>query len=642
MPDSGGFEEAPANQYTWRIVMRGWTSRLALSCGLFLTLFTVDALGQAQFVYTNNDTSPTNTVSGFSIGPSGSLTQIAGSPFATGGNGQLGLFSSNRITSCTVGTFLYVANSGSGNISAFSINPTTGALTPVAGSPFAISGASSLGFGISMAPTLDGKFLIATNGNSTAGSNSITVFSVAANGSLVPIAGSPFPAGGVTGGIKVTPDSRFLAVSLILADQVAMFSISPAGTLTPVPGSPFASVSAGNNLGGLEINRASNLLFGTNLNMTNPGTVDVFSIAGNGALSAIGGSPFVLAGTTNSTATTLSNDQQFLFVSNTDGITISSLSVGLGGVLTPVAGSPFAVPGGFLPTGLAQSFTGGFLYAVDIGDVAQNNEIHAFTINGAGALTPIVGSPFATGQNGVPMGIATFPCALTTGDLAISKSTLSQGPFFVGQNITYTITVTNIGPGFSVAPSFSDTLPAGTSFVSLVAPAGWTSVTPPVGGTGVVQSSTDSLDPGEVAVFTLTLQITSSSSSISNTATVTSRSFDPVSANNSATSTSTGIIFEYCVQDDANGKLIVFNRNGDYVFFDCRKGTSLSGRGTFGEFFCKITLTHSGPTKTPDRNINVVLNPCTKVGTASVKIFSTGANHAINDSNVTNNTCVCP
>ncbi|MGC9237930.1 MAG: beta-propeller fold lactonase family protein, partial [Thiomonas sp.] len=41
------------------------------------------------------------------------------------------------VTVTPAGTFAYVANAGSNNVSAYSINATTGALTPVAGSPFA-------------------------------------------------------------------------------------------------------------------------------------------------------------------------------------------------------------------------------------------------------------------------------------------------------------------------------------------------------------------------------------------------------------------------------------------------------------------------------------------------------------------------
>ena len=72
-----------------------------------------------------------NNVSAYSVNTTtGALTPIAGSPFAIGtGPGTLSIDSS--------GYFAYLANHGSGGVSAFSINATTGALTAIAGSPFA-------------------------------------------------------------------------------------------------------------------------------------------------------------------------------------------------------------------------------------------------------------------------------------------------------------------------------------------------------------------------------------------------------------------------------------------------------------------------------------------------------------------------
>jgi hypothetical protein len=147
-------------------------------------------VGQGTFVYTNNDTpgpaSKVNTVSAFSVGANGALSPVPGSPFATGGTGGGGIFfAANRITTAIVKDFLYVANGGSNNVSAFSINPATGFLTPVAGSPFATGGSANLG-GIALATTPDDNFLIAAN------ARFLTVYSIAANGALSPVPASPF------------------------------------------------------------------------------------------------------------------------------------------------------------------------------------------------------------------------------------------------------------------------------------------------------------------------------------------------------------------------------------------------------------------------------------------------------------------
>ncbi len=69
-------------------------------------------------------------VSGYSInGSTGALTELSGSPF-TAGTGPYG------ITIDPSGKYVYVANNGSSNVSAWTYDPNTGALVPVAGMPF--------------------------------------------------------------------------------------------------------------------------------------------------------------------------------------------------------------------------------------------------------------------------------------------------------------------------------------------------------------------------------------------------------------------------------------------------------------------------------------------------------------------------
>jgi hypothetical protein len=67
------------------------------------------------------------------------------------------------------------------------------------------------------------------------------------------------------------------------------------------------------------------------------------------------------------------------------------------------------------------------------------------------------------------------------------------------------------------------------------------------------------------------------------------------------------------------GLRVIDQATGEYIFVDCSKGISLSGTGTLSEFFCKMTLTDRGTDpKRPDRNINILVNPCTGVGTATI------------------------
>jgi uncharacterized repeat protein (TIGR01451 family) len=126
----------------------------------------------------------------------------------------------------------------------------------------------------------------------------------------------------------------------------------------------------------------------------------------------------------------------------------------------------------------------------------------------------------------------------TQADLAITK-VASPDPVGPGQDLTFTLTVNNNGPSAASTVALADTLPAGTSFQSLVAPAGWSCTTPAVDSGGTVNCSIASLGLGN-AVFTLVTEVGASvagGTTITNTATVSSTTADPDSGDLSATDT---------------------------------------------------------------------------------------------------------
>ena len=79
--------------------------------------------------------------------------------------------------------------------------------------------------------------------------------------------------------------------------------------------------------------------------------------------------------------------------------------------------------------------------------------------------------------------------SLSLADLEITNVD-APDPVVAGQNLTYTITVTNNGPDPAGTVSLTDTLPAGTTFVSLSTPGGWSCTTPAVGAGGTISCST--------------------------------------------------------------------------------------------------------------------------------------------------------
>jgi uncharacterized repeat protein (TIGR01451 family) len=116
-------------------------------------------------------------------------------------------------------------------------------------------------------------------------------------------------------------------------------------------------------------------------------------------------------------------------------------------------------------------------------------------------------------------------------DLAITK-TANFATAFGGHPISYNLAVTNNGPGTATSVSVSDTLPAGSGFVSATG-TGWTCNNV----AGVVTCTAPSLPVGAAPSITLTITAPPvvSAGTLSNTATISAASSDPTPANNSST-----------------------------------------------------------------------------------------------------------
>jgi len=299
----------------------------------------------------------TNEVAAFSVGPGGALTPIAGSPFPTGGmsggstHGRILAFSRQGAVPQARGKpLLYVLDDATPSLSGFSINPQTGRLTPLPGSPFSIKQGSYFGNG-PLAATPNGRLLMAA-GVDFSSMPFIEVYDVGPSGAINRVAGYSFSTFGQIRSMKASPDGRFLAASL-LGGGVAMFSIGSGGSLTPVTGSPFSSPgqSTLDQSSGLDIDCGG--LFVFNPLFSSDREVAVFDIdPTGGALNPITGSPFFFGGGGNSQLGLLSANDQFLFVSNLVGGSsrvVTVLNVAANGALTEIAGSPFGATGLFTP-----------------------------------------------------------------------------------------------------------------------------------------------------------------------------------------------------------------------------------------------------------------------------------------------------
>lgn len=480
------------------------------------------AHAQGNYVYVNNQ-DVSNSVSAYSVSSSGALTAVPGSPFLTGGRGtNVTCYGLDRIVISAHSNSLFVTNTLDLTISVFQINPASGSLTAVPGSPFASGLSLDSCQGISLAATPDGKFLMASS------NGQIQTFSIAPTGALSLLATTPnccTP----TVSMKISPNGAFLATAN--QTSVSIFTIDAAtGALTPVLGSPFAPTGSG-ILSGLDFNSChNNLLFGGEATTTST-IADAWTVGATGALSAIPGSPFHTASGTDSSVVLLSPDNTRLFESNQLSNTVNSFTVNAAGGLANI-GSFGGV--GFLhePAGMAIDRSGSFLFVAD-----DPFGVAVLRINGDGSLSNL--SDTAINRPGAIQGLAAYPprsCA--SGDLSLTM-TAAPNPVVVATNVTYSITILNSGPD-AIGATIEDVLPSGKLFAVSCSATGGGVCT----GTGNHRFiSYSSLLSGQTATATIVAQVSSTlanNSTLSNTVSISNSSaVDPNPANNSATATVT-------------------------------------------------------------------------------------------------------
>ena len=182
-----------------------------------------------EYVYVSNEGS--GNVSAYSLNTTtGALAPIAGSPFtlAPALNPQ-----PVSLAMDPGGRFLFTANANSNNVSAFTVN-AGGSLSPVAGSPFAAGNSPQY-----LVTDRTGSYLYVVNVNDTTVSAYTITQTGASAGTLTPIV-PPCPSSplGVcaTGfgpeGLAVDASNNFLIVADCGDGTIAGYSISGGGTLT--------------------------------------------------------------------------------------------------------------------------------------------------------------------------------------------------------------------------------------------------------------------------------------------------------------------------------------------------------------------------------------------------------------------------
>ena len=321
-----------------------------------------------------------------------------------------------------------------------------GSLSPIPGSPFPAGGVG-LGSGLASQGAIqvasNGRYLLAVD----AGSNQVSVLRITANGVPV-LVGQPVPSGGTT------PVS--VAVSwtglVYVANQGAGgsgysgFRLHFDGSLTPVPGST-VTVPDGSGVGDVFFNALGNLLIGTR---TGTSLVDSFVVLPSGRLLKAPGSPFTGQGLGQLGAEFSPTRPWQLFVSNAhNGASLGTVSAynDFFGQLRPIGPSPYA-DGQTAPCWVEISHDGRYLFTVNTGSA----NISSYAINPDGSLTSLSSAPISGGGSDIDARLSPD-----------GKYLLVDG---AGQNFVSVFAVN--GGTLSEVPGSPTPLPAGASSAGIV------------------------------------------------------------------------------------------------------------------------------------------------------------------------------
>ena len=292
------------------------------------------------------------------------------------------------------GSFLLVANSGgAGNIASFTINPATGALTPV--------GASNASGAVGVAIDPVGRYAYSANGSS----NTISAFRIDSQTGALTAVGSPISVAGIPISVRVDVSGTQLYVVGSQSNELSTFAIAADGTLTLLRGTrtrggPYDfATTIGQPL---QYIPKFTLLSLSNANMTNSYSVDPASGALNAQPvgSALEGDPRPAGDYSGSVSVAADLSGRFAYVADQAGKQVFGYSITASGGLIALVNPPIAA--GSLMEQLAVDASGRFIYAVD----CAGNEVWSYALQNS-SLASISGAPFSAGS--CPFAVTTDP-----------------------------------------------------------------------------------------------------------------------------------------------------------------------------------------------------------------------------------------
>jgi uncharacterized repeat protein (TIGR01451 family) len=328
------------------------------------------------------------------------------------------------------------------------------------------------------------------------------------------------PGGGAGGGAVLVSSAPAAASSV--SGGINGFSTTAQDAFGATPGQDGSIVNTNMSITQTPGTQAGAYCGGTDLSVTNSGAPPV--VAAGGTLtysqSVINNSPSDAVNVVFTEA--IPANTTFLSIVPAAGWTCTTPAVGSTGNIS------------CLNPDVAGATTSNFAVAVKVNaGVTNGTQIVSVDNVTSGTSDPNLANNSATAINTVT--------SATSADLTVTN-TASAPVVTAGTNFTMTGVVTNQGPAAATNATFVEPIPANSTFVSLVPPAGWGCVVPPSGtATGTITCyASSTFASGASATFPVVFGVplaTPSGTVISATATVGSVTPDANPANNVATAT---------------------------------------------------------------------------------------------------------
>ena len=281
--------------------------------------------------------------------------------------------------------FAYVTNAGSASVSQYSI-AADGSLVPLATATVP-AGAQPT----SITRDVFGRYAYVANVGTGGG---ISQYTIGADGVLTPMSPALVATGNQPQAVVVDPTGQYAYVANWQDSTVSQYQLatSPPGSLLPLA---VPTVPSGSLPYDLAVSPTGLYVYAAN---SGDNTVSQYAIGADGTLSVLAPAVGTGAGTgAQAVSVTVHPTGLYVYVANSGGSSVSQFAVGADGTLSPLP-TPRVTTAGTRPQSVAVDPTGRFAYVTN----RDTASISQYSVGADGSLTPLSPATVSTGANTEP------------------------------------------------------------------------------------------------------------------------------------------------------------------------------------------------------------------------------------------------